>query len=119
MRFGSKGSMSSMGSKGWGFRKVGAGFSYFLFLVSYSLFPCVFAPFRALRETKKVQEVGNSRLTMLVFSPIIKGGEKMSYILTLQKVGTEWATKNPGYITQPRFFIFLSFEFLDFRFGNG
>jgi len=42
-----------MGSKGWGFRKVGAAFPYFLFLVSYSLFPCVFAPLRALRETKK------------------------------------------------------------------
>jgi hypothetical protein len=36
---------------------------------------CVFAPLRALRETKKVQEVGNSRLLMLVFSPIIKEGE--------------------------------------------
>jgi hypothetical protein len=35
-----------------GFRKVGAAFPYFLFLVSYSLFPCVIAPLRALRETK-------------------------------------------------------------------
>ncbi len=42
-----------MGSKGWRLRKVGAAFPYFLFLVSYSLFPCVFAPLRALRETKK------------------------------------------------------------------
>jgi hypothetical protein len=46
-----------MRSKGWGFRKVEAAFSYFLFLVSYSLFLCVFAPLRALRETKKVQKV--------------------------------------------------------------
>jgi len=35
-----------MRSKGWGFRKVEAAFSYFLFLVSYSLFPCVLAPLR-------------------------------------------------------------------------
>jgi hypothetical protein len=59
-------------SKGWAFRKARAAFPYFLFLVSYSLFPCVFAPLRALRETKKVQEVGKSRLPMLVFRSIIK-----------------------------------------------
>ena len=41
-----------MGSKGWGFRKAGAEFPYLLFLVSYSLFPCVFPPSRALNETK-------------------------------------------------------------------
>jgi len=64
-----------MHSKGWGFRKVGAAFPYFLFLVSYSLFLCDFAPLRALRETKKVQEFENSYLPMLVFSPIIKEGE--------------------------------------------
>jgi hypothetical protein len=70
-----------MSSKGWGFRKVGTAFPYFLFLVSYSLFPCVFAPLRALRalralrETKNVQEVGKSRLPMLVFSPMIKGDD--------------------------------------------
>jgi hypothetical protein len=29
---------------------------------------------RALRETKNFQEVGNSRLPMLMFSPIIKEG---------------------------------------------
>jgi hypothetical protein len=56
----SKGSIRSIRSKGWGFRKVEAAFSYFLFLVSYSLFLCVFAPLRALRETKKVQKVGIS-----------------------------------------------------------
>jgi hypothetical protein len=44
-----------MGSKGWGFLKVRSAFPYFLFLVSYSLFPCVFAPLRALRETKPPQ----------------------------------------------------------------
>jgi hypothetical protein len=49
----SKGSMSSMRSEGWGFRKVSAALPYFLFLISYSLFPCVFAPLRPLRETKK------------------------------------------------------------------
>jgi len=59
VRFGSKGSMSSISSKGWAFRKVGATFHYFLFLVSYSLFLCVLAPLRALRETKKVQKVGD------------------------------------------------------------
>jgi hypothetical protein len=36
---GSMGSIGSRGSRGWGFRKVGAAFPYFLFLVSYSLFP--------------------------------------------------------------------------------
>jgi len=69
---GSKGSICSIGSKGWGFRKVGSAFSYFLFLVSYSLFPCVITPLRALREIKNVQEVGIFRLQMLVFSKIIK-----------------------------------------------
>ncbi len=44
-----------MGSMGWGFRKAGTAFPYLLFLVSYSLFPCVFDPLRALRETKNVQ----------------------------------------------------------------
>jgi hypothetical protein len=44
---------------GWDFQKVGAAFPYFLFLVSYSLFQCAFAPLRALRETKKVQWVGD------------------------------------------------------------
>jgi hypothetical protein len=37
-----------MRSKGWGIRKVGAPFPYFLFLVSYYLFPlrpCSFASF--------------------------------------------------------------------------
>ena len=48
----SKGSIRSMGSKGWEFRKVRSAFPYFLFSASYSLFPCVFAPLRALRETK-------------------------------------------------------------------
>ena len=52
LRFGSKGSICSMSSKGWGFRKVEAAFPYFLFLVSYSLFTSVFAPLRALRGTK-------------------------------------------------------------------
>jgi hypothetical protein len=56
VRFGSKGSIRSMSSKGWGFRKVGTAFSYFLFLVSYFLFLCALAP---LRETKNVQKVGN------------------------------------------------------------
>jgi hypothetical protein len=64
---GSKGSIFSIGSKGWGFRKVGSAFSYFLFLVSYSLFPCVITPLRALRKTKNFQAVGNSRLPMLGF----------------------------------------------------
>ena len=41
---GLKGSIGSMSSKGWGFRKVSDAFPYFLF-------PCVFAPLRALRET--------------------------------------------------------------------
>jgi hypothetical protein len=47
-----------MSSKGWGFRKVEASFPYFLFLVSYSLFP-----FRSLLlhelcvKQKKVKEV--------------------------------------------------------------
>jgi len=45
--------MRSLGSKGWGFRKVTYTFPYFLFSASYSLFLCVFAPLRALRETKK------------------------------------------------------------------
>ena len=40
-KFGSKGSICSMSSKGWGFRKVRSAFPYFLFLVSYSLFLCV------------------------------------------------------------------------------
>jgi hypothetical protein len=44
---------------GWEFRKAGAAFPYFLFLVSYSLFQCAFAPLRALRETKKIQWVGD------------------------------------------------------------
>ena len=66
------GSMSSMCSKGWVFRKAGTTFPYLLFLVSYSLFPSVFAPLRALRETKNVQKVGHFGLPMLVFSPIIK-----------------------------------------------
>jgi hypothetical protein len=48
-----------MCSKGWGFRKAGTTFPYLLFLVSYSLFPSVFAPLRALRETKNVQKVGH------------------------------------------------------------
>jgi hypothetical protein len=61
-----------MCSKGWVFRKAGTTFPYFLFLVSYSLFPSVFAPLRALRETKNVQKVGHFGLPMLVFSPIIK-----------------------------------------------
>jgi len=49
--------MGSMSSKSWGFRKVEASFPYFLFLVSYSLFP-----FRSLPlcefcvKQKKVQE---------------------------------------------------------------
>jgi hypothetical protein len=71
-----------MRSKGWGFRKVRSAFPYFLFLVSYSLFPCVFAPLRTLRETMKkfkrfneFKRLGNSRLPMLVFSPIIKVGK--------------------------------------------
>jgi hypothetical protein len=51
----SKGSRGSMSSRGWEFRKTGAPFPYFLFLVSYSL--CVLAPLRALRETKNVWEV--------------------------------------------------------------
>ena len=72
MRFGSKGSMSSMCSKGWRFRKAGTAFPYLLFLVSYSLFPSVFAPLRALRETKNVQKVGHFDLSMLVLSPIMK-----------------------------------------------
>ena len=55
LRFGSKGSIRSMRSKGWGFRIAGTTFPYLLFLVSYSLFPSVFAPLRALRETKYVQ----------------------------------------------------------------
>ena len=59
IRFGSKGSMSSMCSKGWGFRKAGTTFPYLLFLVSYCLFPSVFAPLRALRETNNVQKVGH------------------------------------------------------------
>jgi hypothetical protein len=61
-----------MCSKGWVFRKAGTTFPYLLFLVSYSLFPSVFAPLRALRETKNVQKVGHFGLPMLVFSPIIK-----------------------------------------------
>jgi hypothetical protein len=50
--------MGSMSSRGWGFRKVGASFPYFLFLVSYFLFP-----FRSLLlcelcvKEKKVHEV--------------------------------------------------------------
>jgi hypothetical protein len=48
-----------MCSKGWVFRKAGTTFPYLLFLVSYSLFPSVFAPLRALRETKNVQKVGD------------------------------------------------------------
>jgi hypothetical protein len=51
-----------MSSKGWGFRKARTAFPYLLFLVSYSLFPSVFAPLRALRETKNVQEVQKVRV---------------------------------------------------------
>jgi hypothetical protein len=36
---------------------------------------CVFAPLRALRETKNLQKVGGFGLPMLVLSPIIKGNE--------------------------------------------
>jgi len=74
-----------MSSKVGDFQKAGATFPYFLFLVSYSLFQFVFTPLRALRETKKsvqrlnefkkFKRLGNSRLPMLVFSPIIKEGE--------------------------------------------
>jgi hypothetical protein len=46
-----------MGSKGWGFRKAEAPFPYFLFLVSYSLFPlrpCSLASFaRKTPNTKR------------------------------------------------------------------
>ena len=48
--------MRSMRSKGWGFRKVRGAFPYFLFLVSYSLFPCVFLSLLH-RGKKNVQEV--------------------------------------------------------------
>ena len=61
-----------MRSRGWGFRIAGTTFPYLLFLVSYSLFPSVFAPLRALRETKNVQKVGHFGLPMLVLSPIMK-----------------------------------------------
>jgi len=60
--------MGSMSSRGWGFRKVESSFPYFLFLVSYSLFP-----FRSLLlcelcvKQKKVEEVGDFRLPMLLF----------------------------------------------------
>jgi len=49
-----------MCSKGWGFRKAGTQFPYFLFLVSYSF--CVLAPLRALRETKP-QTINNKPQT--------------------------------------------------------
>jgi len=51
-RFGSKGSISSMKKVG-DFQKAGAAFPYFLFLVFYSLFQCVFATLRALCEKKR------------------------------------------------------------------
>ena len=43
-------------SRGWGFWKVEAAFSYFLFPVHYSLFPCVFVSL-CLRGNKNVQKV--------------------------------------------------------------
>ena len=68
IRFGSKGSIRSMRSKGW---------KYFPNSDIFYKKICAkklraFAPLRALRETKNVQKVGYFGLPMLVLSPIIK-----------------------------------------------
>jgi hypothetical protein len=55
---GSKSSIGSMSSKGWGFRKAGAAIPYLLFFVSYSLFLCVFST-HTYQNVQCVQKVGD------------------------------------------------------------
>jgi hypothetical protein len=57
LRFGSKGSICSISSRGWGFRKARASFPYFLFLVSYSLFPLRLCSLASFARNKKAEAV--------------------------------------------------------------